>query len=136
LTALSTPTPARHRRAVTCGAVVTMTAERFEVLVGEALDSIPPDLGDLMDNVAVFVEDRGTSRYLLGLYEGVPLTERSPLAYGGMVMPDRITIYREPILRMCRTEADVVHQVLVTVVHEVAHHFGIDDDRLHELGWA
>jgi predicted Zn-dependent protease with MMP-like domain len=113
-----------------------MTPERFEVLVGEALDSIPPELGHLMDNVAVFIEPRSADRRLLGLYEGIPLTERSPLAYGGMVMPDRITIYRDPILRMCRTEADVVRQVLVTVVHEVAHHFGIDDDRLHELGWA
>jgi predicted Zn-dependent protease with MMP-like domain len=113
-----------------------MTPERFEELVGEALDSIPNELGDLMDNVAVFVEARSADRRLLGLYEGIPLTERSPLAYGGMVMPDRITIYRDPILRLCRTEADVVHQVLVTVVHEVAHHFGIDDDRLHELGWG
>ena len=113
-----------------------MTAERFEELVGEALDSIPPELGDLMDNVAVFIEARSPDRHLLGLYEGIPLTERSPLAYGGMVMPDRITIYRDPILRICRTEADVVHQVRVTVVHEVGHHFGIDDERLHELGWA
>jgi len=122
--------------AVTSAAVATMTAERFEELVGEALDSIPPELGDLMDNVAVFIEARGPDRHLLGLYEGIPLTERSPLAYGGMVMPDRITIYRDPILRICRTEADVVHQVRVTVVHEVGHHFGIDDERLHELGWA
>jgi predicted Zn-dependent protease with MMP-like domain len=113
-----------------------MTPERFEELVGEALDSIPEDLGRLMDNVAVFVEPRHPHRGLLGLYEGIPLTDRSPLAYGGMVMPDRITIYREPILRTCRSEADVVDQVRITVVHEVAHHFGIDDDRLDELGWA
>jgi predicted Zn-dependent protease with MMP-like domain len=113
-----------------------MTADRFEVLVGEALDSIPEELGRLMDNVAVFIEPHSPRRNLLGLYEGIPLTERSPLAYGGMVMPDRITIYRDPILRVSRTEAEVVHQVRVTVVHEVAHHFGIDDDRLHELGWG
>jgi predicted Zn-dependent protease with MMP-like domain len=113
-----------------------MTPERFEELVGEALDGIPEDLGRLMDNVAVFVEPQNRRRNLFGLYEGIPLTERSPLAYGGMVMPDRITIYRDPILRVCRTEADVVRQVTVTVVHEVAHHFGIDDDRLDELGWA
>jgi predicted Zn-dependent protease with MMP-like domain len=112
-----------------------MSPERFEELVGEALDTIPAELGRLMDNVAVFVEPRHPYRSLFGLYEGIPLTERSPLAYGGMVMPDRITIYREPILRSCRTEADVVEQVRVTVVHEVAHHFGIDDDRLEELGW-
>jgi predicted Zn-dependent protease with MMP-like domain len=113
-----------------------MTPARFEDLVGEALDSIPEALGRLMDNVAVFVEPRSADRRLLGLYQGIPLTERTPLAYGGMVMPDRITIYREPILRMCRSEGDVVHQVRVTVVHEVAHHFGIDDERLHELGWG
>ena len=113
-----------------------MTADRFEVLVGEALDSIPEELGRLMDNVAVFIEPNSPGRNLFGLYEGIPLTERTPLAYGGMVMPDRITIYRDPILRVSRTEADVVHQVRVTVVHEVAHHFGIDDDRLHELGWG
>lgn len=113
-----------------------MTPERFEELVGDALDSIPEELGRLMDNVAVFVEARGPRWSLLGLYQGIPLTARSPLAYGGMVMPDRITIYREPILALCRSEADVVHQVRVTVVHEVAHHFGIDDERLDELGWA
>jgi predicted Zn-dependent protease with MMP-like domain len=115
-----------------------MPPERFDELVSEALDEIPAELTAVMDNVVILVEDEPPAEDpdLLGLYEGIPLTERSPLAYGGMVMPDRITIYREPILRICRTEADVVHQVRVTVVHEVAHHFGIDDDRLDELGWA
>jgi predicted Zn-dependent protease with MMP-like domain len=113
-----------------------MTPERFEELVGDALDSIPEDLGRLMDNVAVFVEPRSRGGNLLGLYQGIPLTERSPMNYAGMVMPDRITIFRDPILAICRTEEEVVRQVLVTVVHEVAHHFGIDDDRLDELGWA
>jgi predicted Zn-dependent protease with MMP-like domain len=108
--------------------------ERFEELVGEALDGIPTELGALMDNVAVFVEDDSRGRNLLGLYHGVPLTHRDA-GYSG-VMPDRITIYRLPILARCRTEQDVVHQVRVTVVHAVAHHFGIDDDRLHELGWG
>ena len=112
-----------------------MSAERFEELVAEALDGIPPELGSKMDNVAVFVEDGGPRSRLLGLYHGVPLTERDG-GYAGMVMPDRITIYRLPICAMCRTEADVVRQVRVTVVHEVAHHFGIDDARLDELGWA
>jgi predicted Zn-dependent protease with MMP-like domain len=87
-----------------------------------------------MDNVAVFVKDEGRSPNLLGLYEGVPLTNRGN--YGGLAMPDRISIYRLPILRRCRNEADVVRQVRITVVHEVAHHFGISDSRLHELGWA
>jgi predicted Zn-dependent protease with MMP-like domain len=114
-------------------AVVTMSDGQFEELVGEALDSIPEELGRLMENVAVVVEARSRSRRLLGLYEGIPLTERADY---GMVMPDRITIYREAILAMCRTEADVVEQVRITVVHEVGHHFGIDDERLDELGWA
>ncbi|MCC5952451.1 MAG: metallopeptidase family protein [Acidimicrobiia bacterium] len=91
-----------------------------------------------MDNVAVFVEAGSRRGGLLGLYEGVPLTERDH-GYGGhghLPLPDRITIYREPILAICESEDDVVHQVTVTVVHEVAHHFGISDERLDELGWA
>jgi predicted Zn-dependent protease with MMP-like domain len=109
--------------------------ERFEQLVAEALDDIPPDLGAYMDNVAVFVEEQPRQRGLLGRYEGIPLTRRDA-GYGGMVMPDRITVYRRPILDMCATEEEVVHQIRVTVVHEVAHHFGIDDRRLQELGWG
>ena len=114
-----------------------MTPERFEELVAEALDSIPEGLGSYMDNVAVFVEDQRRPG-LLGLYEGVPLTKRAwyGVAYNGLPMPDRITIFRVPICRMCADEDDVVRQVRITVVHEVAHHFGIDDDRLEELGWA
>lgn len=115
--------------------MIDISEERFEELVGEALDDIPDELAKHMENVAVFVRD-GADPNLLGLYEGIPLTERGPLSYGGMVMPDKITIYRRPILRICRTEADVVQQVRVTVIHEVGHHFGIDDDRLHELGWG
>jgi predicted Zn-dependent protease with MMP-like domain len=114
---------------------VLVSPERFEELVAEALDGIPPDLGGRMDNVAVFVEDRSRQPGLLGRYEGVPLTSRDS-GYAGMVMPDRITIYRLPICAICRSEAEVVQQVRVTVIHEVAHHFGIDDDRLDELGWA
>jgi predicted Zn-dependent protease with MMP-like domain len=115
--------------------VVDVPLERFEELVGEALDGIPHDLGRLMDNVAVFVRDGSPGSRLLGRYDGIPLTERDR-GYEGMVLPDRITIFRLPILAMCRTEAEVVQQVRITVVHEVGHHFGIDDDRLHELGWA
>ena len=107
--------------------------ERFESLVADALDSLPPELGRLMDNVWVTVEDLGRSRHLLGLYEGIPLTERE--AYGGLAVPDRITIYRLPICSICRTDAEVVEQVRRTVIHEVAHHFGISDPRLRELGW-
>ncbi|MCU0300831.1 MAG: metallopeptidase family protein [Candidatus Nanopelagicales bacterium] len=109
--------------------------ERFEALVAEALDEIPPQLGALISNCVVLVEDDVApgQETLLGLYEGIPLTQRDTW-YAG-VLPDRITIYRLPILRICATEDDVVEEVLVTVVHEVAHHFGIDDERLHELGW-
>jgi predicted Zn-dependent protease with MMP-like domain len=105
------------------------------VLVSEALDDVPPELAALIDNVAVFVEDDappGTE--LLGIYEGIPLTERGHY-YGG-VLPDRITIYRNPILSICQTVEDVVDEVHVTVVHEIAHHFGIGDARLHELGYG
>ncbi len=109
--------------------------ERFEELVADALDEIPDDLWDLVDNVAVVVREGNVRSSLLGLYDGVPLTERDA-GYGGMVMPDRITIFRLPLLAMCADEAEVVAQVRVTVIHEVAHHFGIDDRRLHELGWA
>lgn len=115
--------------------MVEVSPERFEELVADALDGIPDELAALMDNVAVFVDDRSRKRNLLGLYEGIPLTKRDA-GYGGMVMPDRITIYREPICAMCRTEDDVVRQVRITVVHEVGHHFGIDDRRLHELGYG
>ena len=101
--------------------------------MADALDSLPPELGRLMDNVWVTVED-ATRRPLLGLYEGIPLTERE--AYGGLAMPDRITIFRSNICDSCDTEEEVVAMVRDTVIHEVAHHFGIDDERLDELGWA
>jgi predicted Zn-dependent protease with MMP-like domain len=114
--------------------VLVVEPARFEELVAEALDGIPESLGRRMDNVVVQVRDEARDRHLLGLYQGIPLTERD--SYGGLAMPDRITIYRLPICRMCRDEDEVVHQVRVTVIHEVAHHFGIDDDRLDELGWA
>lgn len=111
-----------------------MTREEFEELVAEALDRIPPELTRLMDNVAVFVEDEppADDPELLGLYEGTPLTERGEW-YAG-VLPDRITIYRGPTLRFCATREDVVAETEVTVVHEIAHHFGIDDARLHSSG--
>lgn len=113
---------------------VEVDPERFRTLVEEALDSIPPELGHYMDNVALVIDDRSPPSGLLGLYQGIPLTERAN--YGGMAMPDRITIYRRAICSICRTEDEVVRQITVTVVHEVAHHFGISDKRLHELGWA
>jgi len=119
------------------GVPVEMSRERFEELVGDALDEVPAELLDLMDNVVVLVEDDpppGDEPGLLGLYEGYALTERG-YDYAG-VLPDRITIFRNPTLRVCDTEDDVVEEVAVTVVHEIAHHFGIDDARLHQLGWG
>jgi predicted Zn-dependent protease with MMP-like domain len=116
--------------------VIDMGPQRFDQLVDQALDSIPPDLARLVDNVAIFVEDEAPAglRPLLGLYEGVPLTNRTH-DYAG-VLPDRITVFRRPILRACASEAEVVRQVHITVVHEIAHHFGIDDERLGELGYG
>ena len=114
---------------------VEMSRARFEELVGEALDEVPQELLNLLDNVVILVADEGPpgEEDLLGLYEGHALTERG-WDYAG-VLPDRITIYRGPTLRMCDSEEDVVEEVAVTVVHELAHHFGISDHRLHELGW-
>lgn len=115
--------------------MVSIDGAAFEHLVEEALDSIPPELGRLMSNVVLLVEDEAPpGEELLGVYEGVPLTERDGW-YSG-VLPDTITIFRLPILRICESEADVVDEVRTTVIHEVAHHFGIDDDRLHDMGWG
>jgi predicted Zn-dependent protease with MMP-like domain len=114
---------------------VAMSRSRFEELVSDALDLIPRAFLAAMSNVAVLVEDiHPEDPHLLGLYHGVALTSRTS-DYSG-VLPDTITIYREPILRVCTTERDVIRQVGITVVHEIGHHFGIDDARLHELGWG
>ena len=115
--------------------MVDVPLARFEALVADALDGLPESLGRRMSNVWVVVEEVSEEGDgLLGLYDGVPLTERE--AYGGMVMPDRIVIYRRPICAICANEAEVVDEVRDTIVHEVAHHFGISDDRLDELGWS
>ena len=120
----------------------SMSPDEFEAAVRDALDSIPGKLAQAMNNVAVFIEDDYVPRpgedpdtVLLGLYEGVPLTERDSWWDAGS-LPDRITIFRGPILEICGSREDVIHEVAVTVVHEIAHHFGIDDARLHELGWG
>ena len=118
-------------------AVIEVDPDRFDRLVGDALDGIPEELARLMDNVAVVVEDGVPHGGLLGRYQGVPLTERNAwYGTGSLTMPDRITIFRLPICALCTTEQEVVEQVTITVVHEVAHHFGIDDRRLTELGWG
>ena len=113
-----------------------MGREEFERLVDDALDGIPDEIARLIRNVVVLVEDDAPpdDPDLLGLYEGVALTER----YGepGVALPDRIFVFRRPLLAWCEDEQQLTEEVRITVVHEVAHHFGIDDDRLHELGYA
>jgi len=113
--------------------MIDVPRERFEELVADALDGIPEELGRYMDNVAVFVEDVPPEPRLLGLYQGVPLTARG-ISYSG-TMPDRISIFRRTICAVSNSEEEVVNQVRRTVIHEVAHHFGIGDRRLRELGW-
>ncbi|MCD4524120.1 metallopeptidase family protein [Nocardioides sp. cx-173] len=116
---------------------IEMEPERFDELVDQALDGIPDELASLVRNVVVLVEDEppeGEPDDLLGLYDGVALTEREWMPGGEL--PDRIFVFRGPLLDMCADEAELVEEVRITVVHEVAHHFGIDDDRLHELGYA
>lgn len=119
-----------------------VSRDRFESLVADALDEIPESLGNEMENVVVLVEDRPTAEQLdgrpgtlLGLYEGTALTHRSPVSYAG-AMPDRITIFRGPICERAGDEDDLEELIMTTVRHEVAHHFGISDERLDELGWA
>jgi predicted Zn-dependent protease with MMP-like domain len=116
--------------------MLDVSPEEFDNVVGEALDGVPPELTQLMDNVAIFVEDEppADNPDLLGWYHGTPLTERGWF-YSG-VLPDRIVVFRGPLLRMCRSRAELVDEVRITVVHEIAHHFGIDDKRLHELGYG
>lgn len=116
--------------------MVEVDAERFEQLVAAALDELPPVLAEGLDNVVVRIRTGRPTGALLGLYEGVPLTERGDYGGGGAPMPDQVTIYRLPICSICETEDEVVEQVRITVVHELGHHYGIDDERLHELGWA
>ena len=119
-----------------------MERNRFERLVAQAMDGIPDELLRYLDNVDVAVEDWPSpdqlgghtvddEDYLLGLYEGIPLTEREDY---GMVLPDKITLFQDSIEAICSSDEEVMEEVRQTVVHEVAHHFGIDDERLHELG--
>jgi predicted Zn-dependent protease with MMP-like domain len=109
--------------------------ERFEELAEEALKTLPHELAAQIENLAIIVDDSAPGGNLFGLYEGVPLTKRGPISYSG-VMPDRITLYQRTICGHCRNENEVKTQIRKTVIHEVAHHFGISDPRLEELGWA
>jgi predicted Zn-dependent protease with MMP-like domain len=116
--------------------MVEMDAETFEALVGDELDELPDDMMDGLDNVVFVVEDRPEdgSLDLLGLYDGVALTERGQYGFGEM--PDRITVFREPLLAISADVDELRDQVHVTLVHEIAHYYGIDDEKLHELGWG
>ena len=113
----------------------TVSEPRFEELVSSAIESLPDELRRAIENVAIIVEDEAPGRNLFGLYQGIPLTARSPLSYG-WVLPDRITLYQVTICSVCTSEAEVEAQVRKTVLHELGHHFGIGDPRLEELGWA
>jgi len=115
---------------------MTMTAEAFEELVVAELDELPDDMIDGLENIVFVVEDRPEdgSLDLLGLYDGVALTERGQYGFGEM--PDRIILYREPLLSICDDEDELREEIHVTLVHEIAHFYGIDDERLHDLGWA
>ena len=120
-----------------------MLRARFRRHVAAAVDSIPDELFERIENLQVIVRSRPTPEELadaqvgprgtlLGLYQGHPLSSRG--SYYGNTLPDRIFIYQESIESICRSEPEILEQIRTTVLHEVAHHFGIDDDRLHELG--
>lgn len=112
-----------------------MSAARFDELVGDALDDIPARLMSLLDNVVILVEDEHPDDpHLLGLYEGIALPDRD--RDYTFALPDRITVFRIPLMAMCEDEDELRDEVAITVVHEIAHHFGIDDAALHELGWG
>lgn len=100
----------------------------------DALDRLPDELHDLLDNVVILIDDEHPDEDLLGLYEGIPRTERDD--YGGLELPDRITLYRLTLCDACDDPDELAEEVMITVVHELAHHLGIDDERLHELGWG
>jgi predicted Zn-dependent protease with MMP-like domain len=132
---LDTLSGGRGHQPICSFTVFAVSNERFDELVTEALKSLPPELSKEISNVAIFVEDEAEGRSLFGLFEGIPLTKRGPMSYSG-VLPDRITLYQGAISRYARNEEDVRAQVRKTVIHELAHHFGISDERLTELGWA
>jgi predicted Zn-dependent protease with MMP-like domain len=115
---------------------VDLSDAEFDDLVAEALDRIPTPLTTLMDNVVVLVEDEPPPEDagLLGLYVGTPLTERD--TNYTFRPPDQVFVYRGPLLRMCEDVEELAEEIEITVVHEIAHHFGIDDEQLHEWGWG
>jgi predicted Zn-dependent protease with MMP-like domain len=117
--------------------VQPLSEEEFDAIVEEALDDVPADLMAMLDNVAFFVEAEppADDPDLLGVYEGTPLTERGDW-WGQGSLPDRIILFRGPLTRMCEDADELRDEITVTVVHEIAHHFGIEEDALHDLGWG
>ena len=115
--------------------MLELDTDAFEALVTDELDALPDDMVDGLDNIVFVVEDRPEDGSLdvLGLYDGIALTERGQYGFGEM--PDRIILYREPLLSICESMDELRDEIHVTLVHEIAHFYGIDDDRLHELGW-
>lgn len=113
-----------------------LSASEFEAAVDQALGGIPAQLLAELRNVAIFVEDEGPpgEEELLGVFDGIPLTERADSA--PWELPDRITLFQGPLERMSDSREELLEQIMVTVVHEIAHYFGISDERLHELGWG
>ena len=113
-----------------------LTADEFERIVIDELDELPDEMVDGLENLVFVTEDRPEdgSLDLLGVYEGVALTERDRYGFGEL--PDRIVLFREPLLAICETEDELRDEIHVTLVHEIAHYYGIDDEELHRLGWA
>jgi len=114
----------------------SLDAEEFEKLVVDELDLLPDEMVEGLENVVFVTEDRPEdgSLDLLGLYDGVDLTRRGNYGFGEL--PDRIILYREPLLAVATDLGDLKDQIHVTLVHEIAHFYGIDDDELHDLGWG
>ena len=111
------------------------TLEQFEQLVVEALDALPDDMVEGLENVVFLVEEQPPpGDDILGVYDGVALTERGNYGYGEL--PDRIVVYRQPLIDICETLEQLREEIHVTLVHEIAHYYGFDDAQLHELGWA
>ena len=114
--------------------MVEITADEFEALVNDELDALPPEMLDGLDNVVIMIEDEPEDGSdLLGVYEGLALTERD--AYAG-VLPDRIILFSGPLTRMCDDRDDLAEEIHITLVHEIAHFYGIEEDQLHALGWG
>mgnify|MGYP003622585072 CR=1 FL=1 len=112
-----------------------MSPEEFEELVSDGLDALPEEMLAGLDNVVFMIEDRpADGADLLGVYEGFSVVDRSTYGFGEM--PDRITLFRENLLEYCATHEELVDEIHITLVHEIAHYYGIEEDRLHELGWG